>query len=112
MNYVVRTKLRRECSRLIRAFTHAQDCDKGRSAYKVPTAIAKRIESIVGADFSEVMQDAGYYRPPGKRQWATGGRTRHGGEPVTYLRLNSRFWTLLSAIVTTYGASNSDMVPA
>ena len=117
MNYVERTKLRRECARLIRANTLAQDADKGRGAYKVPQNVAKRIEDIVDgdsarlidSDFAEIMQDSGFHRDvtgdprrkPGN--WITGGRTIHGGEEVTDWVPNARFWSLLCAIVATYG---------
>ncbi|MCL6283627.1 hypothetical protein M3P21_08795 [Ruegeria sp. 2012CJ41-6] len=121
MKYAERTKLRRECSRLIRCFTLAQDADRGRSAYKVPRTVAKKIEDIVDGDsarlmssnFSEIMQDAGFYRDitgdprrnPGN--WVTGGRTIHGGEPVSKWEPGHRFFPLLRAIVAMYGPDDS-----
>ncbi|WP_282118538.1 hypothetical protein [Ruegeria atlantica] len=117
MNYV--QKLRRECSRLIRANTFAQDADNGRGAYRVPRPVAERIESIIDGDsarlidssFYDIMQDAGFHRDvtgdprrkPG--HWVTGGRTSHGGEEVTDWVPHPRFWTLLTAIISTHRAT-------
>ena len=111
--------MRRECVRLIRANTFAQDADNGRGAYRVPRAVASKIQRIIDgdslraidSDFSEIMQDAGFYRDvtgdprrkPG--QWMTGGRTHHGGEEVTDWVPNHRFWPLLKAVVATFGSS-------
>ncbi|WP_298845978.1 hypothetical protein [uncultured Ruegeria sp.] len=71
----------------------------------MPIRVAARIAEIVGRDFSDIMQDAGFYRDttedprrnPGV--WKTGGRTSHGGEPIRDWAPADRFWAMLGAVM-------------
>ncbi|WP_209833785.1 hypothetical protein [Ruegeria sp. HKCCE3926] len=102
--YIERTKQRRECARLIRAMTTNLDLKYGRGAYRIPIKVAKRLEEIVGQDFSDIMQDAGFYRDATGRShgkpgiWRTGGRTQHAGESIRdWNPKTARFWAMLGA---------------
>ncbi|WP_425080059.1 hypothetical protein [Ruegeria denitrificans] len=103
--YLERTNQRRQVGRLIRGMTFNLDLINGRGAYRIPAKIAKRLDEIIGQDFSDIMNDAGFYRDstgdsrrnPGS--WKTGGRTNHGGESAKDWVPSERFWPVLSAVM-------------